>query len=61
MIGPSAGTERIIALDIIRGFALLGIFLVNMPTFSGSEFAVYHGADRWLRLLFDLFVQGNFT
>ncbi|MFC9775735.1 DUF418 domain-containing protein [Paenibacillus chitinolyticus] len=60
MIGPSTGNERIIALDIIRGFALLGIFLVNMPTFSGSEFAVYHGADRWLRLLFDLFVQGKF-
>jgi uncharacterized protein len=28
--------ERIIALDILRGFALLGVLLVNMLDFSGS-------------------------
>ncbi|MVO98929.1 DUF418 domain-containing protein [Paenibacillus lutrae] len=60
MIGPAAGKERIISVDIIRGFALLGIFLVNMPTFSGSEFLTYDGADRYIRMFFDLFVQGKF-
>lgn len=28
--------ERIVALDIIRGFALLGILVMNIPIFSGS-------------------------
>jgi uncharacterized protein len=28
--------ERIIALDVLRGFALFGIFVVNMIDFSGS-------------------------
>ncbi|WP_068776403.1 DUF418 domain-containing protein [Paenibacillus sp. FJAT-26967] len=60
MIGPADGKERIVSIDIIRGFALLGIFLVNMPTFSGSEFRTYDGADRYIRMFFDLFVQGKF-
>jgi uncharacterized protein len=30
--------ERIVALDVLRGFALLGIFVVNMVDFSGSGF-----------------------
>ncbi|MGM7684143.1 DUF418 domain-containing protein [Cytobacillus sp. Hm23] len=54
------GKERIVSLDIIRGFALFGIFLVNMPSFSGSEFMTYTGIDKTIRLLFDLFVQTKF-
>ncbi|CAG9623464.1 DUF418 domain-containing protein [Sutcliffiella rhizosphaerae] len=30
---PIQERERIVALDIVRGFAILGIFLVNMPSF----------------------------
>ena len=32
---PTLPTERIVTLDIIRGFALLGILVVNMASFSG--------------------------
>lgn len=32
---PTTPTERILTLDIIRGFALLGILVVNMSSFSG--------------------------
>ena len=37
---PLAANERIAALDVLRGFALLGIFIMNMPAFSHSVFAL---------------------
>lgn len=37
---PLAATDRIASLDVLRGFALLGIFIMNMPGFSHSIFAV---------------------
>src|SRR6187549_269193 len=37
---PLAASERIAALDVLRGFALLGVFIMNMPAFSHSLFAV---------------------
>ncbi len=60
--------ERIVSVDIIRGFALIGIFLVNLPTMHSPVFIqgqlgmppVYEGADRVLRILLDLFVQAKF-
>ena len=36
---PVPASERIAALDVLRGFALLGIFIMNMPGFSHSLFA----------------------
>lgn len=33
-VGPVRGEERISTLDTIRGFALLGILLMNIPTFG---------------------------
>ncbi len=33
-LGPVAERERIVALDVLRGFALLGIFMVNMQFFA---------------------------
>jgi len=54
------GKNRIVTLDIIRGFAILGIFLVNMPSFTGSEFMVYTGTDKTIRMLFDMFIQTKF-
>src|SRR6476620_3560096 len=37
---PLAAGERIAALDVLRGFALLGIFIMNMPAFSHSLFTL---------------------
>jgi uncharacterized protein len=37
---PLAESERIAALDVLRGFALLGIFIMNMPAFSHSPFTL---------------------
>jgi uncharacterized protein len=33
---PAAGSERIVALDVLRGFALLGILIVNITVFQGE-------------------------
>src|SRR5215468_9667545 len=39
---PVSSGERIFTLDVIRGFALLGIYIMNMPFFNTS---FYQGAD----------------
>ncbi len=51
--------ERIIAIDALRGFALLGILLMNMSSFAMPSAAyssptVYGGDDFWNRLVFGL-------
>ncbi len=46
-VGPVRNTERIVTLDIVRGFALLGILIMNMPGFSTSFFAGADGAYLW--------------
>ena len=51
--------QRIIAIDVLRGFALLGILLMNMSSFAMPNMAyfnptVYGGDDVWNRLMFSL-------
>ncbi len=51
--------KRIIAIDVLRGFALLGILLMNMSSFAMPHMAyfnptVYGGDDVWNRLMFSL-------
>ncbi|SFI12006.1 MULTISPECIES: DUF418 domain-containing protein [unclassified Bacillus (in: firmicutes)] len=56
--------ERIHSIDIIRGIAIFGIFLVNWPVLAGVESrdltSDYEGFDRYIRLFYDLFVQTKF-
>ncbi|WP_214847135.1 DUF418 domain-containing protein [Exiguobacterium sp. s193] len=60
-MNPIETKNRIVYLDVLRGFALCGILLVNMPSFLGERFVADMGqADRMLRLLFDLFIQTKF-
>lgn len=40
-------SERIATLDILRGFALMGILIMNMPGFSASWFAEADGSHLW--------------
>lgn len=36
--GPIAGNERVLVMDVLRGFALLGILVVNMAAFRAPVF-----------------------
>lgn len=64
MIQSIPTNERIHSVDIIRGFAILGIFLVNWPVIAGIESreltGVYEGVDSYIRLFYDLFIQTKF-
>ena len=40
-------SERNPVLDIVRGFALMGILIMNMPGFSSSFFAEADGSHLW--------------
>jgi uncharacterized protein len=64
---PVAADERIEAMDVLRGFALLGILLMNIEAFVGPLFAAItgldpslDGADRVADALIYILVQGKF-
>ncbi len=66
-LAPVATGERIQALDVVRGFALLGIFLMNVEFFNRplSELDMglpdtLTGIDWWAGWLVYDFVQGKF-
>lgn len=58
--------RRIISLDIIRGFAILGIFLVNMLSFHSpmlylDPFTWWSStAEQWTYIVIDVMAQGSF-
>ena len=68
---PISKDERIEALDVMRGIALLGIFIMNMPGFSssffGSEeaarerFDSFSGIDSAVFMLNDALLNGKFN
>ncbi|SES61848.1 uncharacterized protein SAMN05216389_10147 [Oceanobacillus limi] len=65
---PISEKDRIHTIDIIRGFALFGIFLVNMPSFHSPVFMKtmygvemeYTGLDYWIDVFFTLFIDSKF-
>ncbi|WP_430487464.1 DUF418 domain-containing protein [Priestia flexa] len=63
---PLPEKNRTIAIDVLRGFALIGILLVNMPTFH-SPFLYLDSSTYWPSMMdqffsgiVDLFAQSNF-
>jgi uncharacterized protein len=46
-MGPLAPGQRITAIDMVRGFALFGVLLVNMYNFGASSPAWTDPPDRW--------------
>lgn len=65
--GPIARRERLQALDVLRGFALLGILLMNIEAFVGPLNAALlgidpglRGADRAVDVVNEWLVRGKF-
>ena len=64
---PIPTSERIEVLDTIRGFALLGIFIMNMPAFKTSLFLGFDAAmwphwwDRGTEMVRDVIFSGKFN
>ncbi|GGX35482.1 DUF418 domain-containing protein [Undibacterium squillarum] len=66
-MAPIAGNERIEVLDVIRGFALIGIFLMNIEFFNRSTSEIGEGIPHgltglnWLAAFcIEYFVTGKF-
>lgn len=64
---PVKDEQRLLALDVLRGFAILGILLVNIGIFSGaqglasaSQYALPVGPNEMLGLLISVFAEGKF-
>lgn len=66
-LAPVSSGERIQALDVVRGFALIGIFLMNIEFFNRTTMGIglgmplgLTGADWWASWFVAYFVQGKF-
>lgn len=65
---PVAQKERILALDVLRGFAILGILVMNIQSFSmpGSaylnpmSYGDMNGVNKWVWILSHVFADQKF-
>jgi uncharacterized protein len=68
-LAPVARQDRIAAMDVLRGLAVLGIFLINMPLYLAPSAAFFNWEnnvlwpgtnDRLATLFIYIFAQGKF-
>jgi len=65
---PIAARERVELIDVLRGFALSGVMLANLPLFSGDVYLTPEQQqafptatmDAWVRAFLQLFVESKF-
>lgn len=65
---PTSATERILSLDVLRGFAVLGILIMNIQNFSMIEAAYLNplaygdltGINQWTWILSHIFGDQKF-
>ena len=67
-VGPTSGSQRIETLDILRGFAILGILFMNIQDFSTANIAYFNpaaygnleGLNKWVWILSHAFTDLKF-
>ncbi len=67
-VSPVQSNEREIFMDVLRGFAIFGIFIANLNAFAWYDFVTPVSTGRWLtprwdtKMLFlhHMFVEGKF-
>lgn len=67
-ISPISSSERIISLDILRGFAIMGILIMNIQSFSivgaaylnPTAYGDFTGINKWTWLLSHVFADNKF-
>ncbi|MEO6253488.1 MAG: DUF418 domain-containing protein [Ferruginibacter sp.] len=65
-LNPVGANEREIFMDVLRGFAILGIFIANLNSFSFYEEGLppsrflLPGADHTMSFLHHMFIEGKF-
>ena len=67
-ISPIDSTDRIRSLDILRGFAILGILIMNVQSFSMIEAAYlnptaygdFTGVNKWIWIISHVFADNKF-
>ncbi|MCH7323123.1 hypothetical protein LZ480_14685 [Solibacillus sp. MA9] len=55
--------QRISSIDIIRGIAIMGIFLINIQSFlllAGQEELIISKVDKWGYQIIDMLALGKF-
>ena len=63
---PTTGSERLVVLDALRGFALFGILFANLYSFMGfntigpEERIMLPAGDRGMLFFIDWFIEGKF-
>ncbi len=66
VLAPVPATERLEEVDLLRGWALLGILLVNMNYFAWPLFTIFlkrqweNPADLWAEIAIGVLAQGKF-
>ncbi len=66
MLAPVTAAERLEEVDLLRGWALLGILVVNMNFFAWPLFTIFlkrqweNPADLWAEIAIGFFAQGKF-
>ncbi|SER86208.1 uncharacterized protein SAMN04487944_11195 [Gracilibacillus ureilyticus] len=66
-LAPLQEKQRLTWIDAARGFAIFGIFVVNLPAFHGPYFLYGNGVNYWggeeagvWQVLIDIFFQASF-
>jgi uncharacterized protein len=65
---PTRSTERILALDFLRGFAILGILIMNIQSYSLPSAAYLNpmaygdmnGANKWIWIFSHVIADSKF-